>query len=98
MWRGQVAVNHPSRLWGFDSLLLHSRHPELSIPSRAAIIRSVSEVAHFHADEYGTLRRCYHRCPSWAKIFVVSGAMNLFWEVATFLPVHRFFEHLGLIH
>lgn len=52
---------------------------------------------HFHADEWGTLRRCYHSCPSWLKIIAVSGALNLFWEVATFLPVHRLFENLGWI-
>lgn len=52
---------------------------------------------HFHADEQGMLRRCYHSCPSWAKIIVISGLMNIFWEYATFWPVHESFTHLGLI-
>lgn len=58
----------------------------------------VHKGAHFHRDEQGFLHACYHKCPSWLKIIAVSGAMNLFWEFATFLPVHRFYEHMHWIH
>jgi len=62
-----------------------------------AAAKKTEDNYHEHVDHQGIAHRCYHACPSWVKIFVVSGVINLFWEVATFLPVHRFFEHLGLI-
>lgn len=52
---------------------------------------------HFHEDEHGVLVRCYHKCPSWLKIILVSAAMNVFWEFVTFWPVHHFFTYMHWI-
>lgn len=54
--------------------------------------------AHFHRDKRGFVHECYHRCPSWAKVLLVSAGMNLFWEFVTFWPIHHFYSYMHWIH
>lgn len=53
---------------------------------------------HFHTDEAGALRRCYHKCTSLLKITAVFLLLDVVSELITFLPIHHLFEHLGWIH
>lgn len=52
---------------------------------------------HYHQDERGFWHACYHKCPSWLKIILVSAAMNLFWEFVTFWPIHHFYSYMHWI-
>lgn len=58
----------------------------------------MSETVHFHADEAGYLRRCYHKCTSLVKIAVIVLVTDVVCELLTFYPIHRLFEVLGWIH